>query len=691
MIEKLKWLITEHWRWFNENNKMIDINMSSEYFEELNLERIQYYVSFTQSHRIGGTCWKPCSNIRNFQILQGQEDTLLEEYNINVKQKLTKEEFLLFIKPVYKFEDNIDERDLLFKLVESGEFKIGSSWIKIEKLDYMLEAESIGFKEWVLYMEDMSRSSADIFNHDYYVKNLTDNYPFAQEEPSRDVRDDYWHNFESTLKTRPYLWISSLNNWQKDYIYESKFTTLTIPKFVKDLLTNRTHSPLQNVWVESPKGKWRMLSVPNYRTRWICRLWNEALSNYVYRKIHKNFHGFIHNRGVLSWWTMFLKGRFFSKYEYIYEFDMASFFPNVNRAEALNALKYYGVPDKYTIHLINLVSGECKTSKEFPNEESFYEETLNREWAKGDRNLPMGNALCPLISSLVLYKHFTELGFNVDEDMIVTGYADDNSIMLTSEGYKKFQIKLGLKPNVKIEEYMIRDYLNNDYKGIFIEPAKSGWVKYNNQWLKSYKNLGMLYQPFSEINGQRNIGHEIYAQTRGTKHGPSNMKFELVNNKTNKYLNLKELLNDKVLFNKYFGLIQSRLFQNSWNPSYPQDFSLKALVPGTLGRNVYKKYEITRRDQSIFNATSYCNAFLLRYIMGKEFGINNEILPDVNELKLTGNLSKFRKYKEINKSEINELKFHKKYGYYLWVSNYDNKIYDLIKEDSFPFNCPFCY
>jgi hypothetical protein len=86
----------------------------------------------------------------------------------------------------------------------------------------------------------------------------------------------------------------------------------------------------------------------------------------------------------------------------------------------------------------------------------------------------MGNALCPLISSLVLYKHFTELGFNVDEDMIVTGYADDNSIMLTSEGYKKFQIKLGLKPNVKIEEYMIRDYLNNDYKGIFIEPAKSG-------------------------------------------------------------------------------------------------------------------------------------------------------------------------------------------------------------------------
>ena len=93
----------------------------------------------------------------------------------------------------------------------------------------------------------------------------------------------------------------------------------------------------------------------------------------------------------------------------------------------------------------------------------------------------MGNALCPLISSLVLYKHFTELGFNIDDDMIVTGYADDNSIMLTEKGYSLFQKKLGLKKSERIEEHMIINYLNNDYKGINLEPAKSGWVKYNNQ------------------------------------------------------------------------------------------------------------------------------------------------------------------------------------------------------------------
>jgi hypothetical protein len=684
MIDKLKRLIKENWEWFNLNNKMIDIKISSENFEELNqayfLElREQYYISFTQNHRIRGTCWRPCSNIKSFKILKGQPDALLEKYNLKITQKLTREEYEIFIKPVYKFEDNIDERDLLWKLVESKKLNILSSWIKIEKLDYMLECEGESFKEWVIAMDDMSRSSTDIFNHEYYVRQLTGNYPFMNEEISKEVNDNYWDNFEHVLKNKPYLWISSLNNWQKDYIFETKFTSLILPKFIKDLLQNTTHSPLQNVWVESPKGKWRMLSVPNYRTRWICRLWNEALSNYVYRKIHRNFHGFIHNRGVLSWWTMFLKGNYFLKYEYIYEFDMASFFPNVNKTEALNALKYYGVPNKYAIHLINLVSGKCQNSKEFPNEESFYEETLNREWAEGDRNLPMGNALCPLISSLVLYKHFTELGFNVDEDMIITGYADDNSIMLTGKGYEQLQIKLGIASNVKIEEYMIRDYLNSDYKGILLEPQKSGWVKYNNQWLKSYKNLGMLYQPFNEINGQRSTGHDIFAKTRGTKHGPSNLKFELKNNKTNTYLNLKELLKDKILFNKYFGLIQSRLFQNSWDPSYPQDFSLKSLTQNTLGRSVYKKYKVTRTDQSIFNATSYCNAHLMRYIMGKDFGISKELRVEGSELKLTGNLTKFMKYKDLQLI-INGLKFHEKYSCYLWISNYENNLYDLTKD-----------
>jgi hypothetical protein len=66
--------------------------------------------------------------------------------------------------------------------------------------------------------------------------------------------------------------------------------------------------------------------------------------------------------------------------------------------------------------------------------------------------------------------------------------------------------------------------------------------------------------------------------------------------------------------------------------------------------------------------------------MGKDYGIENIIIPEVEELELTGNLTKFRKYKEL-KLGIKELKFHKTYGYYLWLDNVDNTIFDYENEN----------
>lgn len=144
---------------------------------------------------------------------------------------------------------------------------------------------------------------------------------------------------------------------------------------------------------------------------------------------------------------------------------MASFFPNVNKKEAYEALLYFQVPPNYATHLINLVSGEIEESLSFPDSSCYYEEILNKEYRKTNRNLPMGNALCPLISTLVLYKHFAELGFNLTPDLIVTGYADDNMLLLTEEGYSQLTLKLG---NLSLSEY-----LSHPFKGIIIEPDKS--------------------------------------------------------------------------------------------------------------------------------------------------------------------------------------------------------------------------
>jgi hypothetical protein len=89
----------------------------------------------------------------------------------------------------------------------------------------------------------------------------------------------------------------------------------------------------------------------------------------------------------------------------------------------------------------------------------------------------MGNALCPLISSLVLYKHFCELGLIFNKDIMVTGYADDNSIFMTEYGYQFLCKKLNVN---KITVEILSNFINNTYKGIIVEADKSGFVKYKS-------------------------------------------------------------------------------------------------------------------------------------------------------------------------------------------------------------------
>jgi hypothetical protein len=207
-----------------------------------------------------------------------------------------------------------------------------------------------------------------------------------------------------------------------------------------------------------------------------------------------------------------------------------------------------------------------------------------------------------------------------------------------------------------------------------LEPAKSGWVKKDGKWLKSYKNLGMLYDT-----------KDLWASTRGTKHGPSNLKLSRKNYLNKEILDLKYILEDKEFFDNYFGFIQSRLFQNDWNPKYPQDFSLNNLNRKSLLTEAYKRFKIENRFkksnnlfdnyQSIFNGTSYCNAYLLREMLKLKLPKLEKIKD--SEIIWTNNLTEFKKLKSLN---LNVLKFHETYGFYLWKENYDNNIYDLLKE-----------
>ena len=523
------------------------------------------------------------------------------------------------------------------------------TWYKLQLNDILLSLENFGFIRWVKLQKNLSLKELNKTRELHSLMRSRGNADYSKELISAKW---YFSSFEEVLKNNPYLWLSTLNSWCPKY-FDLKYI-----KVIKSLFTlqklisqNITHGPLQNVWIESPKGKYRLICVPDFAYRWYCRMWNDALSVWCKPRIHSNYHGFIYNKGCLSWWKNFISQNW-EKYDNIYEFDMASFFPNVNKKEGYEALIYFGVPKTYATHIINLVSGEIKDSKKYLDVSCFYEETLNKAYRLTNRNLPMGNALCPLISNLVLYKHFDELGFNVDKDLMITGYADDNMLLCTKKGYLELEEMIKHSGKNTLEEF-----LSDEYKGILIEPDKSGWIKKWGLIKKDLKNLGLkLDLKTSTLQGS----------TRGTdKNKPSTLELNL---KTETSLINYSFLKSPLNMEKYFGFLQSRLYIGSWNYDVIQNFYLeldKESFGYKFGKfNWYnrKKYQLTIR-----NFTSYLNAKLFRFLIFKKrtFSLRNKIWQGANIpcWKEGNDKLYFKKYKEMS-IQISQLKFEETWLFY---------------------------
>jgi hypothetical protein len=561
-----------------------------------------------------GTCYGPISNVSLFDFIKGVPDKLLLRFGIKTTiRPLGDEKLPLDTKSFNKLFNlfKLNKRQLL-KVRRNGLLHRSikkrtlwsTSWFNHKKLDFLLSLENEYLSSWVLDQKLLSERDAN------WTKNS--HLKVRKGSPNKRVKqissEVYFETFVNTLKSSPSLWLSTLNSWCPDF-YKLEYSKMKyeIKKLSRLISSNKTHGKLRNVWIESPKGKWRMICVPGFSYRWYCRMWNDCLSLWIKPRLHENYHGFIYGRGSLSWWTDFIK-KDWQSYDYIFEFDMASFFPNVNKKEGLEALKYFNVTQKYARHLIKLVSGEIQESPFWPNEMCYFEETLNEGYRQTNRNLPMGNALCPLISSLVLYKHFDEKGFNLDSDLQVTGYADDNMLLMTQKGYERLINNMGSED--------ITSYLSDYKKGIIIEPLKSNWIKKEGKWLKSLKNLGLVYSE-----------GDLFGSTRGTdKNGPSTLKFELFNN-SKEVLNLNYLQTHNLL-EKYLGFITSRLFIGKFVYDIDQDFNLidnlKDDSFGAISTNVFKDWSVRYTNNlNTRNFSSYVNGTLLRDFLQIKKSCNN--------------------------------------------------------------------
>jgi len=115
----------------------------------------------------------------------------------------------------------------------------------------------------------------------------------------------YW-KLGWTLMSRSLVYrVASLNSWQPRWYKEMSSSELAgiFKSLHKILNLEELTTRIKNVWIESPRGKWRQLGVPPQGWRLYLHMLNMLLS-YLYEPSLNpdEYDGFIFNRGCKSWW-----------------------------------------------------------------------------------------------------------------------------------------------------------------------------------------------------------------------------------------------------------------------------------------------------------------------------------------------------------------------------------------------------
>jgi len=124
--------------------------------------------------------------------------------------------------------------------------------------------------------------------------------------------------------------LACLNSWKSLWYEEYDMKDLqSIWKTINEIVDiKETKTNIYNVWIESPKNKYRQLGVPKKAWRLYLHCLNMFLS-YIYSPFlpSSQYDGFIYNRGCKSWWEKLIWSPTLTTYHSILEVDFSSGFP----------------------------------------------------------------------------------------------------------------------------------------------------------------------------------------------------------------------------------------------------------------------------------------------------------------------------------------------------------------------------
>jgi len=514
----------------------------------------------------------------------------------------------------------------------------------------------------------------------------------------------YWQLCWQLLRSSQSFRLACLNSWQPRWYREYNYSELqliwrTLNQIVNmELITTQ----IRNVWIESPRSKWRQLGIPPKGWRLYLHILNKFLS-YIYSPHLPSplYEGFLYNRGCKSWWEDLLWGDYLSRFPFIQEVDLSSGFPNLNRPSIQRALECDGLVPSWMITLImHCLSSPLTPSSHFPTFESYVENKFNQSWRKGSRSVHMGLGISPILFVITLNWALQRSNLT-DSHFQHKWYADDGSFYFTLRGlYALLQTsgknlrwicsQLLRRQNIILNLFNTNRILKE--VGINLCPRKSSLVRFYWIWLKPFKSLGLQLSTSDSIIKQMMnhiislpISLDLSGSTRGRGSNPLKGKSGTQGSRTllnfgssTDPLNLLKLLKS---YKKYFGLLMSRLYES---PSLPKPDSLpssrKSIIIPILSRRSQRrlkiqgiridKYNLGIKMNELFLSINHPNEELhpllgicgnyereLKYVW-KVFSKNpweQTLPPYTEETQYPLGIDKFYKYEEVKATLTPEL------------------------------------
>lgn len=497
----------------------------------------------------------------------------------------------------------------------------------------------------------------------------------------------YWNLSYILMQQSWSFKISCLNNWLPRWYKDLSLKTMrTLWKGLEDiLLLKELRTEIQNLWIESPKGKWRQLGIPNKSWRLYLHMLNMFLS-YQFEPILSKSHydGFIYNRGCKSWWTNLLWSNLLTSYNFILEVDIASGFPNMNQEFVRQALLNSGrIPEKFVNLILFPLTSPLKAAPFFPTLETFVEDLRNQSWRQSTRSVHMGLGISPILFVITQHWVFSQLKL-LSADFRYCSYADDWTFFFNFKWLWNFpslsrQSLSDIFHLILQGENPILHYFNNlkimREVGLKLCPQKSGWVRLFGLWLKPLNSLGLslytklsyseqLYQlltdeliPLNLRGNTRGRGANPQKGTPSTE--PSRLELENLSPKGFTPLSLNLLINQ---YKSYFGLFLSKLYGGKKADYNPYTWKQSIERNSALGMALKSGFNKSLSPQSrwtLYNSGSKINKLLLGIIRGdKECRWIDEwaprlkqslspswslTLPDIKDLEIPNPLPPYEK------------------------------------------------